>query len=1109
MKKMLLSSLMLLNALWLGAQGIYNLWGITTGGGPDGFGVIYKTDGAGNHYQVKHHFGYTAPGSQPQFCQLADYQNKFYGMTRSAGPLSGGNIFEWDPVTNLLTSKIDFTGPNGNHPYGSLILLNNKFYGMTAEGGSNNAGVIFEWDPASNVFTKKIDLADSSGAHPQGDLLYYNGNFYGSTPEGGAYDVGVLFKWNPATNVYQKILDFDRENGETPNSTMLLLEGQIYGVSGGAIFQLDPATDQFTKRFVFTYYETGEAPVGNIIADRGKIYGFHNDPYVNDEGSTTNRQGIFEWNPATGVFVKRGYTDINSIYGWRANLVKAANKLYGALDGFGDSPGSLFEWDAATDSIKKLFDFSLYDYSGVHPTNPLSFKNGILYGMTAGGGAYGLEEEGSGLGVIYQWDIASGTYTKRLDLAGTMSNSGIAGLSYYKGKLYGRTGSSTGGGSIFEFDPQTNTYSDKTGFADGGYSYNPVGSMVLFQDKLYGVCRGGGARGYGGEIFEYNPVSNVYSGKHYFLWPSPYGFFPNGNLTVYNNLLYGSTSDGGYIDGGYSRTGVFFSLDPVSSNYQVIPGMQPPDVSIPSTSLTLFNNKLYGGSSSGGAYSQGLLFEWNPVDNSYTKKIDLTAAGGTAPADMTLFKNKLYGAARSGGAANAGALFEWDPVASVYTKKIDFNGANGSVPNGAMVLNNGKLYGTTLYGGDAGAGILFEWDPATNQYSKKKDFGAADGSLPSGPLTLAPAPVAAGKAAVCTILPAVNINTSNNQQWVPITDEAGNAVAEINANGNNLGAVTATLYINSGTLRQTARHQPYLDRNISLTAAVQPVKPVSIRLYITTAEYNRLKAAANQYAAGSIKDSSGLIIYRAAGNCAASVAALTQANATRAAAWENDLVLSATVNELGGFFIAGKAVCSAPLISKIIANPAMLWPPDHKLKNVKLQYSITAACAPVSVWLTVSSNEKSCGQADWVIKNDHLLQLRAERAGNGKGRVYTITVHAKDAAGNTSIQCVTVTVPHSFGCTRSKEATGSDDIVDQELSCRVLPNPSSNYFNLQVQGGSGKNIELSLSDINGRVINKWTTTSSNTRFGDQLLPGIYLLRVTQGEQQVPLKLVKQ
>jgi hypothetical protein len=51
---------------------------------------------------------------------------------------------------------------------------------------------------------------------------------------------------------------------------------------------------------------------------------------------------------------------------------------------------------------------------------------------------------------------------------------------------------------------------------------------------------------------------------------------------------------------------------------------------------------------------------------------------------------------------------------------------------------------------------------------------------------------------------------------------------------------------------------------------------------------------------------------------------------------------------------------------------------------------------------------------DWVITGDHCLQLRAERSGNGCGRIYTITVQATDCAGNISApKTLTVKVPHS------------------------------------------------------------------------------------------------
>ena len=50
---------------------------------------------------------------------------------------------------------------------------------------------------------------------------------------------------------------------------------------------------------------------------------------------------------------------------------------------------------------------------------------------------------------------------------------------------------------------------------------------------------------------------------------------------------------------------------------------------------------------------------------------------------------------------------------------------------------------------------------------------------------------------------------------------------------------------------------------------------------------------------------------------------------------------------------------------------------------------------------------------DWTIAGAHGVSLRAERAGNGSGRTYTITITAKDAAGNTSTGTTTVAVPHN------------------------------------------------------------------------------------------------
>ena len=72
----------------------------------------------------------------------------------------------------------------------------------------------------------------------------------------------------------------------------------------------------------------------------------------------------------------------------------------------------------------------------------------------------------------------------------------------------------------------------------------------------------------------------------------------------------------------------------------------------------------------------------------------------------------------------------------------------------------------------------------------------------------------------------------------------------------------------------------------------------------------------------------------------------------------------------------------------------------------------------MTVALSVSSNEPVNGTGDgntapdWQIVNEHLVRLRAERAGNGTGRVYTITITATDSAGESSSADVAVSVPH-------------------------------------------------------------------------------------------------
>ena len=76
-----------------------------------------------------------------------------YGMTTVGGTNSLGVIFKYDPNTNTYTKRVDLSGVvTGSVPKDSLIqVTNGTLYGMTSQGGINGFGVIFQYDDVNDV----------------------------------------------------------------------------------------------------------------------------------------------------------------------------------------------------------------------------------------------------------------------------------------------------------------------------------------------------------------------------------------------------------------------------------------------------------------------------------------------------------------------------------------------------------------------------------------------------------------------------------------------------------------------------------------------------------------------------------------------------------------------------------------------------------------------------------------------------------------------------------------------------------------------------------------------------------------------------------------------
>lgn len=121
-----------------------------------------------------------------------------------------------------------------------------------------------------------------------------------------------------------------------------------------------------------------------------------------------------------------------------------------------------------------------------------------------------------------------------------------------------------------------------------------------------------------------------------------------------------------------------------------------------------------------------------------------------------------------------------------------------------------------------------------------------------------------------------------------------------------------------------------------------------------------------------------------------------------------------------------RVVDTTPPEITMSVSPTTLWPPNGGMVQVASGISASDLCdhAP-SLTVSVTSDEPENGEGDgntspdWEVTQNadgtFDVWVRAERAGGGDGRTYTITATATDASGNSATQSATVDVPHDRG----------------------------------------------------------------------------------------------
>jgi hypothetical protein len=130
-------------------------------------------------------------------------------------------------------------------------------------------------------------------------------------------------------------------------------------------------------------------------------------------------------------------------------------------------------------------------------------------------------------------------------------------------------------------------------------------------------------------------------------------------------------------------------------------------------------------------------------------------------------------------------------------------------------------------------------------------------------------------------------------------------------------------------------------------------------------------------------------------------------------------------------------VDTTPPVIRLRVTPNVIWPPNHRMVPIHANVEAVDVCSPevVVMLVSVTSSEPDNDTGDGNFPNDIQgvsagtadfdFLVRAERKGNGPGRVYTATYSATDAFDNTAEAVADIRVPHDQRSVRTEATDAS------------------------------------------------------------------------------------
>lgn len=506
--------------------------------------------------------------------------------------------------------------------------------------------------------------------------------------------------------------------------------------------------------------------------------------------------------------------------------------------------------------------------------------------------------------------------------------------------------------------------------------------------------------------------------------------------------------------------------------------------------IEVMENTFNGGPVS---YKIRVIGDAPPANDESSGAITLVQSPDCTPVSHTLRFSTLSSATAPSGTFSEDVWFKFTAVATSATVSM----VSRLAPNPQIALYAADAT-TLLNDGNFGSATFSSLVIGNVYYLRILNAGTASAN-PNEDFTICvtgtPASAVASEPTPGSCIQNDNTVTSTNSgTWLHFL-KSGNIIASVLdvPGGGGMGAMTAKYFVNTGAVRSDAGGEEYLDRNIDIAPAIQPTNPVTVRLYFSKTEFQRLVGA---------NDGDGNDVY-----------------------WLNDLKISkfsnltcqsviGTTGELlyaisgyGNF--GGNAyyldVIVPSFSSFYVMNTTGVLPVtcggfNYERKNSSVRLS----------WRTLTEINASHFEIQRSFNGTEFHKIGMVQANGNPSAYGFVDASAGDNVVYYRLLSVDKDGSGKFACNTIKASVAG---VRQPIFGNAYPNPVTNEINVKMNRSYNGNVGLQVIDATGHIVLTRSTVvhPSDSKIRMQLLnlpKGVYALRLQTAEGVETIRFTK-